>query len=98
MLLANQKVGEILVENIKASALLRKHQFPSTKKIEKFEQFTKKINHPIKVTQGIKVQEQINEIIENPKVKQCIKEILNYELIFLLEQAQYFVVGESDKK
>ena len=49
MLLANQKVGEILVKNLRPFALLRKHRVPGKKKIEKFEQFTKKIHHPIKV-------------------------------------------------
>ena len=44
MLLANQKVGEILVENIGEPALLRKHAFPGPKKIAKFEKFTKSIN------------------------------------------------------
>jgi exoribonuclease R len=33
MLLANQKVGEVLVEHLRTSALLRRHKFPSDKKI-----------------------------------------------------------------
>jgi hypothetical protein len=49
MLLANQRVGEILVENIKTCALLRRHKFPGVKKIERFETFMKKIGQPIKV-------------------------------------------------
>lgn len=49
MLLANRKVGEILVENIRSQALLRRHPFPGEKKIGTFEAFMKKIGHPIKV-------------------------------------------------
>jgi hypothetical protein len=36
MLLANQKVGEILIENLRIQALLRKHRFPGEKKIATF--------------------------------------------------------------
>lgn len=43
------------------------------------------------------MQQQMNQVIKNPKIKQCIKEILNYEMIFLLEQAQYIVVGDTPK-
>ena len=79
------------------SSLLRKHKFPGNKKIQKFETFTKKINQNIKVTKDIKIQEKLNEIMKDPKVKKCIKEILNYELISLLEMAEYFAVGDSSK-
>lgn len=43
------------------------------------------------------MQEQMNQVIKNPKLKQCIKEVFNYEMIFLLEQAEYFVVGDSKR-
>lgn len=56
MLLANQKVGEILVENVRSFALLRKHKFPSDKKIEKFQKFTLKINNPIKINKDSPMQ------------------------------------------
>ena len=36
--------------------------------------------------------------MKDPKVKGCIKAILNYELIFLLEMAEYFVIGDSPKE
>lgn len=49
MLLANKKVGEILVDNVGSQALLRRHPFPGEKKISTFEAFMKKIGHPIKV-------------------------------------------------
>lgn len=78
MLLANQKVGEILVENVRESALLRRHRFPTEKKIERFQQFSQKVNQPIKIERNTPMQEQMNAIIKNPKVKQCIKDVLNY--------------------
>lgn len=49
MLLANGKVGEVLAKNLKQNALLRRHKYPSDKKIEKFQKFTLKINNPIKI-------------------------------------------------
>lgn len=36
--------------------------------------------------------------MKDPKVKGCIKAIMNYELIFLLEMAEYFVIGDSPKE
>jgi exoribonuclease R len=36
--------------------------------------------------------------MNDPKVKKCIKQILNYELIFLLEMAEYFVVQDVPKE
>lgn len=35
--------------------------------------------------------------MKNPKIKQCIKDVLNYEMIFLLEQAEYFIIGDTPK-
>lgn len=78
MLLANQKVGEVLVEHLRTSALLRRHKFPSDKKIQKFQKFTLKINQPIKVDKETPMQEQMNQVMKNPKIKQCIKDVLNY--------------------
>lgn len=78
MLLANQKVGEVLVEHLQTSALLRRHKFPSDKKIQKFQKFTLKINQPIKVDKETPMQEQMNQVMKNPKIKQCIKDVLNY--------------------
>jgi exoribonuclease R len=37
----------------------------------------------------------MNAVMKNPEIKQCIKDVLNYELIFLLEQAEYFIAGDS---
>jgi exoribonuclease R len=56
MLIANQKVGEVLVQNIKQSAVLRRHKFPSDKKINRFEEFCKKINQPIVINREIPIQ------------------------------------------
>jgi hypothetical protein len=49
MLLANQKVGQILVDFTRTQALLRRHRFPGEKKITTFEAFMKKIGHPMKI-------------------------------------------------
>lgn len=51
----------------------------------------------MKITRDVPMQEQMNQIIKNPKIKQCIKDVLNYEMIFLLEQAEYFIVGDLPK-
>lgn len=51
----------------------------------------------MKITRDMPMQEQMNQIIKNPKIKQCIKDVLNYEMIFLLEQAEYFIVGDLPK-
>ncbi len=56
MLLANQKVGEILSEEMRDVALLRKHSFPGEKKIAKFEDFTKKVGFPLKIDREMKIQ------------------------------------------
>ena len=57
----------------------------------------KKIGQTITVKKNVKIQEQLNEIMKDPKIKKCIKQTLNYELIFLLEMAEYFLVGETPK-
>ncbi len=57
MLLANQKVGQILIKHLRPQALLRKHQFPGEKKITTFEAFMKKIGQQIKIEKHTKIQE-----------------------------------------
>ena len=84
MLLANQKVGEILVENMRSQALLRRHRFPGDKKIATFEAFMKKIGCPIKVEKDTRIQEQINKVLENETIKMATKEIIKHEMVYLL--------------
>ncbi len=55
----------------------------------------KKIGHPIKIQKQTRIQEEINKILQNPTIKMATKEIIKHEMIYLLEQAQYFVVGET---
>lgn len=45
----------------------------------------------------MKIQEELDKVLKDPTVKECIKSILNHELIFLLEMAEYFVIGDSPK-
>ena len=44
----------------------------------------KKIGQNIQVKKEVKIQEQLNEIMKDPRIKRSIKQTLNYELIFLL--------------
>lgn len=85
------------MEHIHEHALLRRHKFPTEKKIERFQQFSQKVGNPVKIDRNTPMQEQMNAIIKNSKVKQCIKDVLNYEMIFLLEQAEYFIIGNTPK-
>lgn len=87
-----------MVENIRSQALLRRHPFPGDKKISSFEAFMKKIGHPLKVEKNTRIQEEINKVLENPTIKNTTKQIIKHEMIYLLEMADYFVVGETLEK
>lgn len=80
---------------MRSQALLRRHRFPGQKKIATFEAFMKKIGHPIKVEKNTKIQEEINKVLGNETVKMATKEIIKHEMIYLLQMAEYFVVGDS---
>jgi exoribonuclease R len=80
---------------VSSQALLRKHPFPGEKKIATFEAFMKKIGYPLKVEKSTRIQEEINKVLANVTIKNATKEIIKHEMIYLLEMAQYFVVGES---
>jgi exoribonuclease R len=83
---------------MRAQALLRRHRFPGDKKIATFEAFMKKIGYPIKVEKDTRIQEEINKVLANETIKMATKEIIKHEMVYLLEMAEYFVVGESDEK
>ncbi len=55
----------------------------------------KKIGYPLKVEKSTRIQEEINKVLANVTIKNATKEIIKHEMIYLLEMAQYFVVGES---
>ena len=50
---------------------------------------------PITMSETVRVQDQVNEILSKSHLKQSIKDIVKYEMINLLEAADYFLVGSS---
>ena len=95
MILANEQVGSILVRETKENALLRRHRFPGPKKIARFESFMKKIGLPLDFSKNTRIQDIINEIIGKKNIKNSIKELVKYEMVGLLEAADYFLIGKS---
>ena len=55
----------------------------------------RKIKMPITMSETVRVQDQVNEILSKSHLKQSIKDIVKYEMINLLEAADYFLVGSS---
>lgn len=39
---------------------------------------------------------QINEIVSSSTVRQCVKDIIRYEMVTFLETADYYLAGKSD--
>ena len=56
----------------------------------------KKINMPLKMSTEARVQDQINEVLAKSNIKQSVKDIVKYEMINLLEAADYFITRETD--
>jgi hypothetical protein len=53
----------------------------------------KKIGFPLQFDKKTKLQEEINKIVSDDKVKKSVKDIIKYEMINLLEAADYFKIG-----
>lgn len=61
----------------------------------RFETFMKKISMPLQMSSGVRVQDQVNEVLAKKDTKQSVKDIVKYEMINLLEAADYFMTGET---
>ena len=83
------------MSEVKESALLRRHKYPGPKKIARFEAFMKKIGLPVTFTKETRIQDVINEILSKKNLKDSIKDLVKYEMINLLEAADYFTIGKS---
>lgn len=55
----------------------------------------KKVGLPIKFTSDTRIQDLINEILAKKDLEQSVKDLVKYEMIGLLEAADYFKVGST---
>lgn len=97
MLLANTTVAEILVQNVQKAAVLRRHRFPNDFKIKKFADFTAKIGLDIQVNRDVNISQELAAVASNPTIKSSLRKLAKYELIFLMEAADYFLVRDIPK-
>ena len=58
----------------------------------------KKIGLPIKFTEDTRIQDLINEVLSKKDLKDSIKDLVKYEMIGLLEAADYFIIGKTAPK
>jgi len=98
MILANELIGTILVKETRENAILRRHRYPGPKKIARFEAFMKKVGLPIKFSSETRIQDLINDILARKDIEQSVKDLVKYEMIYLLEAADYFLVGKTGPK
>ena len=94
MLLANVQVADFLVETIREAALLRRHMFPSAKKIATFKEFMKKLGIQFEFDKDTRMSDEIKRLMDLPEIKSAAKLLIQNELVFLLEAAEYFIVSE----
>jgi len=95
MLLANVKVAEILVDNCREAAVLRRHPFPGEAKLRKFAEFTRKLGLDLHLTKSTKISEELGKIVDNESIKSSLRALAKYEALFLMEAADYFLVRDT---
>lgn len=93
MLLANMTAAEVISQAYPASALLRRHPEPNTRKLKEFEGFCSKHGMDLDISSSGQLQESLEKITGNLKDDSVFVDILNNYAIKPMQLASYFCTG-----